>query len=560
MSTMLGDEVLRAAPANYVELEKVIAQYSNSASDEELRIARARLQTVAAADAALKLAQHHGTIPQQRLAIEQHSSRASPPAVAAAEGALASAEAATDAALAAALASEVDCLRYGEIIASFEVDATHLERLHTRISSTGRLVVADDVFTNAIKTARGSDNTEEDRTALQKAIDVASDPQSGLRCSPRFLSEAIELHADLHIKAVPRDSAEPIRRVLNEYGERASELVAQEARAQLRVLDYLIRSCRKAISTANDPKELVHLRPVMRRHSTMASAELTKLRPRVLRRSRRKRTASLAEQVERCKQNQPNGALAEGVRALIEAKRSEATPDALEEAERFLAVVERRTQRFERRMKRQRRAAIPIRSRRPSRSGRVILVASTYERAEDLLVVLEADEQLQATPLDYAMLQHALEKYGPHASESVRTATLGRLDTVSRADAVFKDASSVDWHELHKLRAVLAEFAKTASPKEVEAAQERLAALMREADLVLERGVAKAVEAPTIRGLISHFRGTATDAAITRAEELLAFVEAADKELIRCMELDMHEYKILMSTIAKLRELEAHQC
>ena len=48
-----------------------------------------------------------------------------------------------------------------------------------------------------------------------------------------------------------------------------------------------------------------------------------------------------------------------------------------------------------------------------------------------------------------------------------------------------------DWHELHKLRAVLAEFAKTASPKEVEAAQERLAALMREADLVLERGVAK---------------------------------------------------------------------
>ena len=76
MSTMLGDEVLRAAPANYVELEKVIAQYSNSASDEELRIARARLQTVAAADAALqKLAQHHGTIPQQRLAIEQHSSQ-----------------------------------------------------------------------------------------------------------------------------------------------------------------------------------------------------------------------------------------------------------------------------------------------------------------------------------------------------------------------------------------------------------------------------------------------------------------------------------------------------
>ena len=39
--------------------------------------------------------------------------------------------------------------------------------------------MADDVFTNAIKTARGSDNTEEDRTALQKAIDVASDPQSG---------------------------------------------------------------------------------------------------------------------------------------------------------------------------------------------------------------------------------------------------------------------------------------------------------------------------------------------------------------------------------------------
>lgn len=570
LAHLVADEILRGAPDNAEALEGALARYHATATSEAVRHARARLQIVSRADAGLRSsvrqsydARGHDPAQSEVLkaidtlnsATEKHKPHASPRVAKEAAARVEELEAIADAELQATMGKQDETDGMVAVLDRYRNHATRGAIAFATLT-LDRQREADESVTRALHAAtaaEGLDDATAKFDALREAI--TQEATSKTRASPSIVTTAIRTHADLCLRAAPRDQL-PLRAALEEHGERTSDDVRARA---TEMLDELVHSDRALEDAFNESDLLVavqKLRVATLSFGDLGSPGLAHQAAERLRSLQKDADANLQHYMSHARSDEPS--LAHALREGIEKQKAHgATDAALAEVEALLQQVEETDAAIDAARLRAVETGDPVLLREALDKWTIDIPGSPSVRDEaiSVLIRLEADCALERAPSDYATLLQAVEKNNKWASPDVLSRAMGRLEAIKTADDALSDTRSLSWRDLERLKAILQEHATRASPCEVDSVKERLRLFEDEADIFLDRALAAEREASEVKLTIEHFHNRATPSAIERAYEMLTLIASADDELLTASELDIHDFLTLDRKIAALRDL-----
>ena len=535
---------LQAAPADLVELRRVIAESSQTARPEFVAIAQSRLQVLKKADTALEAAVRGAVVKVLRLAVPQHCNQASPGIASEARAKLFALEAEADSGLRAELAEATEASVVREICAKYAERATAPvlaeanEALATRQNADGPLTAA----VQAAEAAMGPafmDALQALRAALKEHGSTAS-----TNTSSKGSSTLIRLEADVALRSAPSDQAE-LRRVV-EANAPASEAAQEQARSRLHVLEKADTALEAAVRGA----VVKVLRLAVPQHCNQAS-------PGIASEARAKLFALEAEADSGLRAELAEATEASVVREICAKYAERATAPVLEEAADALEVLETAdaalSEATEGNFSVARIAVLreALEEHRAQASPSVTAVAA--DKLASFVCINEANQALRSAPNSAFEIQRLVMEFSVNALPEVLEEANERLSRLAAADSALIAAMSAS---VAALRETLPTYRDAATPTIVEEAETKLVRLESQSDSALLAGLAQAKEQDTVRSLQEMHKDTATQPALNEVAARLNELEKADKAIhdaiYACIEKEPPEHRTHPKTLLKV--------